>query len=515
MQLVDHLTLGFSTAFTAVDVVCLVVGTLLGLAAALLPRFGPLAVMALLLPCVGSLGPTPTVILLAAVCAGASQGRSLAAMLRPVAAPDASQPAPMQSPLGMRTVGWMSAFAALAAGLLAWGLIALAAPVITRLAFQFGPAEYAALMVLGLTCVVTLGSGSVLKAFAMAVLGLSLGLVGVDGGASSRFLQPAASPISSLWPLVFSDVDAIFPELGRGIPFVVLALGLFGLGQAMAQLDAAPAEERLPAPPASAGARPTRLQFWRSLPAVVRGSVVGGLLGLIPRGRALLAFFARDAAEPTDAPMPDALQQTALDAVAGVEASRRAWSASSLVPLLTLGVPTGAATALLLGAMLWKHLRPGPQLMAAQPALFWGVIVAMALGAVMLVATSLAGHRLWQALQRVPYRVLYPAVVLWCALGAWVVDLSAFHVGLLAAVAVAGYVFSKLDCDVAPLLVGFVLAPLLETHVRGAFQSEGQGWSGLVSHGLAAGLLGFSALLIMLSLLPSFRRRRRVARELG
>jgi len=372
-------------------------------------------------------------------------------------------------------------------------LAAFAAPL-TEVAFKFGPAEYFSLMVLGLIGAVVLASGSLIKAVAMIVLGLLLGLVGTDVNSGvARFAF---------------DI----PELSDGIGFIVIAMGVFGYGEIIANLSVKE-EHREVFTGKVKGLMPTREDFKRLVPAVLRGTSIGSVLGILPGGGALLAAFAAYSVEKKTRLQPGEVPfgQGNIRGVAAPESANNAGAQTSFIPLLALGIPPNAVMALMVGAMTIHNIQPGPQVMTSNPELFWGLIASMWIGNAMLVVLNLPLIGIWIKLLTVPYRWLFPAIVLFCAIGVYSTNNNTFDIWMVGLFGVIGYVFIKLGMEPAPLLLGFILGPMMEENLRRALLLSRGDWSVLVTRPLSAGLLMAAAILLLVVLLPSIKRQREEA----
>jgi hypothetical protein len=372
-------------------------------------------------------------------------------------------------------------------------LAAFAAPL-TEMAFAFGPAEYCALMVLGLVGAVVLASGSLLKAIAMIILGLLLGLVGTDVNSGlARFTM---------------DI----PELADGIGFVAVAMGVFGYAEIITNL-AKTGEDREVFTAKVQGLMPTREDFRQMMPAVLRGTALGSLLGVLPGGGAVLASFAAYTLEKKiklkNGEVP--LGQGNIRGVAAPESANNAGAQTSFIPLLTLGIPPNAVMALMVGAMTIHNIQPGPQVMTSNPELFWGLIASMWIGNLMLVILNLPLIGMWIKLLSVPYRLLFPAIVLFCAIGVYSTNNNTFDIWLVALFGLIGYIFMKLGCEPAPLLLGFILGPMMEENLRRALLLSRGDWSVFVTRPLSGSLLAAALVLLIIVLLPAVKAKRQEA----
>jgi TctA family transporter len=374
------------------------------------------------------------------------------------------------------------------AGCVATILIATVAAPLAALALQFGPAEYCSLMVLGLVGAVVLARGSLLKAFGMIVLGLLLGIVGTDVNSGARRFNFG------------------IPELVDGFGVASVAMGLFGFAVIVANLESPEKRDVLESKISRLWI--TREQFRKAWPAVLRGTGLGSVLGLFPGGGALLASFASYALEKKVADDPSEFGKGAIQGVAGPESANNAGAQSSFIPLLTLGIPENAVMALMVGAMTIHSIQPGPQVMTSNPELFWGLIASMWIGNLMLVVLNLPLIGIWVKLLRVPYRVLYPAILLFCAIGVYTTSNASFDVVQTAFFGLLGVLFMKLECEPAPLLLAFVLGPMFEENLRRAMLISRGDASVFVTRPISLGLLIAAALLLLLVVAPSFRKTR-------
>ena len=497
MDLLNNLGLGFGVAFTWINLLYAFFGCVLGTLIGVLPGIGPVATIAMLLPSIYALDATPALIMLAGIYYGAQYGGSTTAILINVPGESSSVVTAID---GYQMARQGRAGAALAAaglgsffaGCVGTIIIAAFAPPLTELAFKFGPAEYFSLMVLGLIGAVVLASGSLLKAISMIILGLLLAQINTDvisGTARYSF-----------------DI----PELTDGIGFVVIAMGVFGFGEIISNLGM-PAEHREVFTKDVKGLWPTKQDFKDAWPAVVRGTSLGSLLGVLPGGGALLASFAAYTVEKKLAGPDGRFGKGDIRGVAGPESANNAGAQTSFIPMLTLGIPPNAVMALMVGAMTIKGIQPGPQVMTSNPQLFWGLIASMWVGNAMLVILNLPLIGMWIKLLTVPYKYLFPAITLFCCIGVYSLNNSTFDVYMTAIFAVIGYIFYKLSVESAPLLLGFILGPMMEENLRRALLLSRGDWSTFATRPLSAGLLIAAALMIVVVMLPSIKSKREVA----
>jgi putative tricarboxylic transport membrane protein len=497
MDLLNNLALGFSVAFTVQNLLYAFGGAVLGTLIGVLPGLGPTATIAMLLPSIYALDATPALIMLAGIYYGAQYGGSTTAILINVPGESSSVVTAID---GYQMARQGRAGAALAAaglgsffaGCVGTIVIAAFAPPLTELAFKFGPAEYFSLMVLGLVGAVVLASGSLVKAIAMILLGLLMGQINTD--------------VISGVPRYSFDI----PELTDGLGFVVIAMGVFGFGEIVANLGR-PAEHREVFTKDVHGLWPTKQDFKEAWPAVLRGTSLGSILGTLPGGGALLSSFAAYTLEKKLAGASGRFGKGDIRGVAGPESANNAGAQTSFIPMLTLGIPPNAVMALMVGAMTIKGIQPGPQVMTSNPQLFWGLIASMWIGNLMLVILNLPLIGIWIKLLTVPYRFLFPAIVTFCCIGSYTLNNNNFDVYVTALFAIVGYVFYKLGCEPAPLLLGFILGPMMEENLRRALLLSRGDWMTFGTKPLSAGLLLAALAMIVIVLLPSIKAKRQEA----
>jgi putative tricarboxylic transport membrane protein len=496
VQLLDHLALGFGVALTPINLLYAFIGALLGTLIGVLPGIGPVATIAMLLPTTYALQPVSALIMLAGIYYGAQYGGSTTSILLNMPGETSSAVTCLDGHQMARQgqAGAALATAALAsffAGCVATIFVATVAIPLSEFALKFGPAEYFSLMVLGLVGAVVLAHGSLLKAIAMIVLGLLLGLVGTDvNSGMARF-------------------SFGIPELTDGIGVVSVAMGLFGFAEIITNLEST--EKRQVVTDRIRGLWVSAAQFRKAWPAALRGTGLGSFLGLLPGGGAMLASFASYALEKKVADDPREFGKGAIQGVAGPEAANNAGAQTSFIPLLTLGIPENAVMALMVGAMTIHNIQPGPQVMTSNPALFWGLIASMWVGNLMLVVLNLPLIGMWVKLLKVPYRVLYPAILLFCSIGVYSINNTNFDVMQTAAFGFLGVVFVKLECEPAPLLLGFVLGPMMEENLRRAMLLSRGDPTVFFTRPLSLAMLCIAAGLLLLIVLPNIRRKREEA----
>jgi putative tricarboxylic transport membrane protein len=494
MELLGNLALGFGTAATLTNLMYCFIGVLLGTLIGVLPGIGPLATIAMLLPATYKMSdPTTALIMLSGIYYGAQYGGSTTAILVNLPGESSSVVTVIDGYQMARNgrAGPALAIAAIGsffAGTVATFLLAAAAPPLAEVAFKFGPAEYFSLMTLGLIGAVVLAHGSVLKALAMVVFGLLLGLVGTDVNSGvARF-----------------SFDV--PELSDGISFVAVAMGMFGFAEIIVNLEQK--ENREVFTSKVTNIFPRWKDMKEAFPAMCRGTAIGSVLGILPGGGAVLSSFASYAVEKKISKTPERFGKGAVQGVAGPESANNAGAQMSFIPMLTLGIPTNPVMALMVAAMMIHNIQPGPQVMTSNPSLFWGLIVSMWIGNLMLVVLNLPLIGLWVKLLSVPYRVLYPAILLFCCIGAYSVNNNVFDVFMTIPFAILGYIFKKLDCEPAPMLLGFVLGSLMEEYLRRAMTISRGDATVFFTRPLSATLLALAGILLVIVFLPAISKKR-------
>ncbi len=492
-ELFSNLALGFSVAAHPVNLGLCLVGALVGTLIGVLPGIGPLATIAMLLPITFGLPPVGALIMLAGIYYGAMYGGSTTAILVNIPGEAASVVTTLDG-FQMAKQGRAGAALAIAAigsffaGCVATVVVAALGKPLTEVALKFGPAEYFSLMVLGLVFAVVLAKGSVAKAIAMILAGLLLSMVGTD-------LETGQARMT------FGII-----ELSDGIGFVQLAMGVFGFSEIMRNLEVS--EQRELVQKKVTGLMPTRRDLRDSAPAVVRGTILGSLLGILPGGGTILSSFGSYTLEKRLAKDPSRFGKGAIEGVAGPESANNAASQTSFIPLLTLGIPPNAVMALMVGAMTIHGIVPGPQVMSKQPELFWGLVASMWFGNLMLVIINLPMVGLWVRLLRVPYRLLFPMVLVFCCIGVYSLNNTPFDVVLTGIFGLVGYWLIKHDFEPAPMLLGFVLGPLMEENLRRAMLLARGDATVFVTRPISATLIALSFVLLIVAVLPMIRGKR-------
>jgi TctA family transporter len=496
MDILGHLATGFGVALTPLNILHALIGCLLGTLIGVLPGIGPVATIAMLLPTTYALQPVSALIMLAGIYYGAQYGGSTTAILvnmpgetsSVVTCLDGYQMARKGQAGAALSIAALGSFFA---GCVATVFVAGFSPPLSALALKFGPAEYFSLMVLGLIGSVVLAHGSLLKAIGMIVLGLLMGIVGTDVNSGvQRF-------------------DFGIPELSDGLGITGVAMGLFGFAEIIINLEST--EKRELVARKVRGLLPTFAQLRAAFPAVLRGTGIGSCLGILPGGGAMLSSFAAYALEKKLSKTPQEFGKGAIQGVAAPESANNAGAQTSFIPLLTLGIPENAVMAMMVGAMTIHNIQPGPQVINSNPQLFWGLIASMWVGNAMLVILNLPMIGMWIRLLTTPYRLLYPAILLFCSIGVYTVNNTSFDVMQTALFGLLGVLFVKLEMEPAPLLLGFVLGPMMEENLRRALLlSRGDPFV-FFQRPISAGLLIAAALLIVVITLPNIRKTREEA----
>jgi putative tricarboxylic transport membrane protein len=494
--LVHNLGIGFGVALSLQNLWFCLVGVLLGTLIGVLPGIGPVATIAMLLPVTFTLNPTSALIMLAGIYYGAQYGGSTTAILVNIPGESSSVVTCLDGyqmarqgragpALGIAAIG--SFFA----GCVSTVIIALFAPPLAEVALKFGPAEYFSLMVLGLIAATVLAHGSLIKAIAMVILGLLLGLVGTDVNSGVARFSFGVS------------------ELSDGIGFVSVAMGVFGFAEIIANLEQK--EHREIFTKKVTGLLPTLKDLKDSAPSILRGTALGSALGILPGGGALLASFAAYTLEKKVSRNSANFGKGAIQGVAAPESANNAGAQTSFIPLLTLGIPSNPVMALMIGAMMIQGIAPGPQVMTERPQLFWGMIASMWVGNLMLVVLNLPMIGMWIKLLTVPYRILYPSILLFCCIGVYSISNAPFDVMQTAIFGVVGYIFVKLECEPAPLILGFILGPLMEENLRRAMLLSRGDALVFFQRPISLTMLLIAAFLLLIVVAPVVRKKREEA----
>ncbi|MPZ57266.1 MAG: tripartite tricarboxylate transporter permease [Rhizobiales bacterium] len=494
LDLFQHLATGFGAALSLKNIGFALLGCLLGTLVGVLPGIGPIPTIAMLLPISFGLEPLSALIMLAGIYYGAQYGGSTTSILvnmpgeasSIVTCIDGHQMAKQGragAALGVAALG--SFFA----GCFGTVFIAAFGLPLAIFALRFNSPEYFSLMILGLVTATVLAHGSVVKAIGMVLVGLMLGIVGTDVDTG---LQRYTFGISAIWD---------------GIDFLPLVIGMFGIVEIVRNLEQ-PAAQQIAVNTRIKGIWPTRKDFRDSWRPVLRGTALGSILGILPGGGALLSSFASYTVEKKIAKNPSRFGKGAIEGVAGPESANNAASQTSFIPLLTLGFPSNAIMALMMGAMIIHGIEPGSAVMTKRPDLFWGMIASMWIGNLMLLVINLPLIGIWVRLLSVPYRLLYPAILLFCLIGVYSTNTTAAQLVLTAAFAVFGYVMFRLGCEPAPLVLGFILGPLMEENLRRSLVLARGDWMIFIERPISATLLLLTVIVLGLIIFPQLRRKR-------
>jgi len=491
VDLFGDLGLGIDTAVRPENLLFLFIGVVLGTSVGVLPGIGPTATIALLLPITFEFDAITALIMLAGIYYGAQYGGSTTAILVNVPGESSSAVTAIDGYQMARRgrAGPALATAAIGsfvAGTVGTTVLVLFGPPLARVALEFGPPEYFSLVVLGLIASTALASGSMLKALAMIVLGLLLGTVGQD---------------------IYTGTPRFtfgLPELYDGINFVAVAVGMFGIAEILRNL-----EREQPRSIRTVGSVwLSREDFRRATAPIARGTALGSVLGVLPGAGHVLASFGSYSIEKRVSKRPQEFGQGALEGVAGPESANNAAAQTSFIPLLTMGLPAHPVMALMLGAFIIHGITPGPNVLVDEPALFWGLVVSMWLGNLFLFLLNVPLIRIWVRMLAIPYRVLFPAIVAFACIGTFSLGLNPFQVYAIAFFGILGYFLIKVGCEPAPLLLGFVLGPLLEEHLRRAMIISRGDPSIFVTRPISLVLLVAAVIALLITALPGIRKKR-------
>jgi TctA family transporter len=493
MEVFQHLVFGFSVALSLQNLLYCLGGCLLGTLIGVLPGIGPLATIAMLTPITFTISPVGALIMLAGIYYGAQYGGSTTAILvnlpgetsAVVTCIDGYQMARQGRAgpaLGIAAIG--SFFA----GTVCTLIIAVCGPSVAEVALEFGPAEYFSLMLMGLVTAAILSQGDMIKSLAMVLMGLVLGIVGTD--------------VNSGWRRFSFDLA----ELVDGIGFVVLAVGVFALGEIVANLGASHQGPVFVSKVGNLFPSPTDLK--RSAGPIVRGTLLGAFFGVLPGTGPSIASFSSYMVEKKVSKDPSRFGRGAIEGVAGPESANNADAQCKFIPMLTLGIPASGTMALMLGALMVHGIVPGPTVMTQKPDLFWGLIASMWIGNLMLVVLNLPLIGLWTSLLKLPYRLLFPAIITFSCIGIYSLQNNAFELYLTAFFGIVGFVWMKLKCPPAPMLLGFVLGPMMEENLRRALLMSRGDPTVFITQPISLGFIVATAAIVIVMLLPALRKRR-------
>lgn len=497
MDILHNLAFGFEHALTLQNILSCAIGCTVGTLVGLLPGLGPLATISLLLPLTYSIPTGGALIMLAGIYYGAQYGDSVSAITMKI--PHASSIVACidgyqltlkgRTGLALFTAG-VSSFIG---GTVAIVVLAWLAPQLGEVALLFGPADYCALMLVGFVCVSFVTTGSLLNGLAMCLIGILLGQIGTDVTSGlQRFTMD-------------------LPLLADGVGLVSVALGCFGIAEITKNLDAR--EERTPFN-GRIDLIPSWAEFKRIIPSALRGSAVGSFLGILPGGGPVIAQFAAYAVDKKVSKYRHEIGSGAIEGVAGQAAADEAAARTSFIPLMSIGIPENAVMALMMAAFIIKGIQPGPNMIAGHPDLFWGLVASMWVGNVFLLVLNVPLVRYWLSVFRIPYSVLFPSILFFCCIGTYSVNNNLDDVFVTAAFGLAGYLFLRMDLDPAPLMLGFILGPMLEENFRRAMLISRGGFGVFVERPISATLMALIALFLLWQLVAFALKARRPAQPL-
>jgi TctA family transporter len=492
-EFLHHLSIGFGVALQWGNLFYCLIGVLLGTLIGVLPGIGPVATIAMLLPVTFGLSPTASLIMLAGIYYGAQYGGSTTSILVNIPG-EASSVVTCLDGYQMARQGRAgpalatAAIGSFFAGCVATVAVAMFAPPLAEVALKFGPSEYFSLMVFGLVAAIVLAHGSLLKAIAMVLLGLLLGVVGTDANSGVQRFSYGVM------------------ELADGIGFIGVAMGLFGIAEIVSTLEAKGHREVFTSKVGHL--MPSKEDFRRMWKPILRGTALGSALGILPGGGALIASFGAYALEKKASRYGRELGKGAIEGVAAPESANNAAAQTSFIPMLTLGIPSNVVMALMIGALMIQGIAPGPQVMTEMPELFWGLIASMWIGNLLLLVLNLPLIGMWIRMLAMPYRLLYPSILVFMAIGVYSLSNSPFDVLLMAIFGIFGVAFVKLECEPAPLVLGFILGPMMEENLRRALMISQGDPVVLFTKPISAGFLIAAIILLGIVLAPAIRRRR-------
>jgi putative tricarboxylic transport membrane protein len=493
MDLFDNLIFGFGVALSLQNLLYCLIGVTVGTLIGVLPGIGPLGTIAILMPITYGVSPVGALIMLAGIYYGAQYGGSTTAILvnlpgetsAVVTCIDGYQMARQGRAGPALAIAAVGSFFAGTVGTL---LIALVGPPLAEIALKFGSPEYFSLMLMGLVAAAVLAQGDIVKSLAMVVTGLLLGLVGSDVNTGVQRFSFG------------------FAELSDGIGFVVVAVGVFAIGEIIANLgDKA---ERRGIAARVTDLFPSKEDLKRCIGPILRGTGIGAFFGVLPGTGPAIASFASYMLEKKLAADPSRFGQGAIEGVAAPESANNADAQCKFIPMLTLGLPASGVMALMLGALTIQGIQPGPEVMTQRPDLFWGLIASMWIGNLMLVVLNLPMIALWVKLLQVPYRLLFPAIMAFSAIGIYSVNNSSFEIYLTAVFGIFGFVCMKLGFPPAPLLLGYVLGPMMEENLRRSMLMSGGDATVFVTRPISLAFISATVLILVIMVLPAVRQRR-------
>jgi len=499
MDILNHILFGFGVALQPVNLLFCFIGVLIGTLVGVLPGLGPVAAISLLLPATFHAPPVASIIMLSGIYYGAMYGGSTTSILVNIPGEAASVVTCLDGYQMARrgragaALG-ISAFGSFIAGTLGVVGLAFMAPPLAAMALKFGPPEYFSLMVLGLTVLTFLAGGSMLKSLMMACFGVVVGNVGLD--------------LITAQPRFTFGLDVLLD----GVGLVPVVMGLFGISEVLLNVEEKLSEREI-FKTEFKGLLPT-LQDWKdSIWPILRGSGLGFFLGILPGGGAVISSFVSYGVEKKVSKHPEEFGKGAIAGVAGPESANNSATAGAFIPLLTLGLPSNAVMAILLGALMIYNMPPGPRLITAHPNLFWGVITSMYIGNVMLLILNLPLIGLWVKILKIPYPILFPLILLFCLIGAYSLNTNPVEIGLMLIFGVLGYLMKKFKYDGAPLVLAMVLGPLMDNSLRQSLLMSGGSGMIFFTRPICLVIFGTVAIILLLPLLPHISRIRKTVGE--
>ncbi|WP_066271850.1 tripartite tricarboxylate transporter permease [Hydrogenophaga palleronii] len=500
MELLGNLMLGAQVAIEPINLAYCFFGVFLGTVVGVLPGIGALAAISLLLPLTYHIPPTAAIIMLAGVYYGAQYGGSTASILlnlpgTPSSAVTCLDGYPMAKKGKAGVALFVTTIASLAGAMSGLILLTLFSPVIAEVGLKFGPAEFCSMMLLGLVAASSVSSGSAIKGLCMMVFGLLLGMVGTDVNSGvARF-----------------SFDV--PELMDGINLVALAMGLFGIAEVVRCINSADTNQK-PDKVTLRSMVPTSDEFKATIKPMIRGSALGSALGALPGVGPSIASFMSYAIEKKVAKDPSRFGKGAIEGITAPESANNAAAQTAFVPSLSLGIPGDAVMAVMLGALIIHGIQPGPMLISEQPGLFWGLVVSFGIGNIMLVILNLPTIGLWVALLRIPFSWMYPAIIVFVALGVYSVNNNVFDIYMVTGLGIMGYLMMVLKFEPAPLLLGYILGPMMEEYLRRAMLISRGDATIFLQRPISATLLAFTAVLLAWAFWSTLRNNLRAKEEL-
>ncbi len=490
MEVLNNLAFGFSHALTLQNLMFCALGCTVGTLVGLLPGLGPLATISLLLPLTYSIDTTGALIMLAGIYYGAQYGDSVSAITMKI--PHASSIVACIDGYAMTLKGktglalFTAGFSSFIGGTVAIVVLAFLAPSLGEVAFLFGPADYCALMLVGFVCVSFVTTGSLLNGLAMCMVGVLLGSIGTDVNSGlARFTWDA-------------------PFLADGVGIVSIALGCFGIAEIAKNLDSR--EERSPFN-GKIKLMPTWPEFKRIIPSALRGSVVGSILGILPGGGPVIAQFAAYALDKKVSKYRDEIGTGCIEGVAGQAAADEAAARTSFIPLMSIGIPENAVMALMMAAFIIKGIQPGPNMIAGHPELFWGLVASMWIGNCFLLVLNVPLVRYWLSVFKIPYNVLFPAILFFCCIGTYSINNNLDDVFITVAFGALGYLFMRLEMDPSPLMLGFILGPMLEENFRRSMLLSRGSFEVFINRPISGTLISLIAAFVLWQTVAFFRQR--------